>query len=184
MHSPSLEGLFSIHIFSIHTPRCQRNLFATDASFRSANAYALLFTCSKCVTQLRGRHQLGRRLGAGGAAGGLCFQDRELTRKIYVHRCKGATSWDAETEPVVQPVSPEQLRAVWDALVTGRPAPPSVAVEAAAAGNNGNGGGCGSSDSAVVLTARVEQQVKQQLTLAAEHFNRDYRKGFQFIQVC
>ena len=38
-------------------------------------------------------------------------------------------------------------------------------------------------DSALALAARVEKQVKQRLTVAADHFNRDYRKGFQYLQV-
>lgn len=36
---------------------------------------------------------------------------------------------------------------------------------------------------AVMETARVEKHVKSRLAVAAEHFNRDYKKGFQFLQV-
>jgi len=79
---------------------------------------------------------------------------------------------------VVQPVSQKQLRAVWDALVFGRPAPPQIA-DMEEGGSSGGGGG----DSALALTARAEKQVKQRLTVAADHFNRDYRKGFQYLQV-
>lgn len=79
---------------------------------------------------------------------------------------------------MVQPVSPKQLRAVWDALVFGRPAPPQIA-DTEEGGSSGGGGG----DSALALTARAEKQVKQRLTVAADHFNRDYRKGFQYLQV-
>ena len=32
-------------------------------------------------------------------------------------------------------------------------------------------------------TARVEKHVKSRLAVAAAHFNRDYKKGFQFLQV-
>ena len=37
---------------------------------------------------------------------------------------------------------------------------------------------------AVMETARVEKHVKSRLAVAAAHFNRDYKKGFQFLQVC
>ena len=32
-------------------------------------------------------------------------------------------------------------------------------------------------------TARLEKHVKNKLAVAADHFNRDYKKGFQFLQV-
>ena len=32
-------------------------------------------------------------------------------------------------------------------------------------------------------TALLEKWVKNRLAAAAEHFNRDYKKGFQFLQV-
>jgi len=35
----------------------------------------------------------------------------------------------------------------------------------------------------VMETARVEKHVKSRLAVAADHFNRDYKKGFQFLQV-
>lgn len=81
----------------------------------------------------------------------------------------------------MQPVSPEQLRLVWEALVSGKPAPPQIgAADPDAGGKKSSAAG----DAALALTARVEKQVKQRLTVAADHFNRDYRKGFQYLQVC
>lgn len=34
-----------------------------------------------------------------------------------------------------------------------------------------------------VETALVEKHLKTKLAVAADHFNRDYRKGFQYLQV-
>ena len=96
-----------------------------------------------------------------------------------VNRCQGSSSWDAEAEPVVQPVSPEQLRAVWEALASGRPAPQGVGADAPNGAEQASGG----ADSELAVSARMEKQVKQRLTVAADHFNRDYRKGFQYCQV-
>ena len=36
---------------------------------------------------------------------------------------------------------------------------------------------------ALAETARLEKLVKNKLAVAADHFNRDYKKGFQFLQV-
>lgn len=36
---------------------------------------------------------------------------------------------------------------------------------------------------ALAETARLEKHVKNKLAVAADHFNRDYKKGFQFLQV-
>jgi hypothetical protein len=35
-----------------------------------------------------------------------------------------------------------------------------------------------------VETALVEKHLKTKLAVAADHFNRDYRKGIQYLQVC
>ena len=35
----------------------------------------------------------------------------------------------------------------------------------------------------MVETAILEKLVKNRLAVAAEHFNRDYKKGFQYLQV-
>jgi hypothetical protein len=43
--------------------------------------------------------------------------------------------------------------------------------------SDGNGNNC------VVSAARQEKAVKQRLVVAAEHFNRDHRKGLQYLQV-
>jgi hypothetical protein len=78
---------------------------------------------------------------------------------------------------VVQPVSPEQLRMVWEALVSGKPAPQQLGAP------DGTKQPPGSPDNGLAVSARMEKQVKQRLTVAADHFNRDYRKGFQYCQV-
>jgi hypothetical protein len=31
--------------------------------------------------------------------------------------------------------------------------------------------------------SRVQQGLKQRMALAVDHFNKDYKKGFQFLQV-
>lgn len=99
--------------------------------------------------------------------------------RIGVDRCQGSSSWDAEAEPVVQPVSPEQLRTVWEALASGRPAPRGIGAEALHGAEQPSSG----ADNELAVSARMEKQVKQRLTVAADHFNRDYRKGFQYCQV-
>ena len=33
-------------------------------------------------------------------------------------------------------------------------------------------------------TILLEKHAKSRLAVAADHFNRDYKKGFQFLQVC
>lgn len=81
----------------------------------------------------------------------------------------------------MQPVTEEQLRAVWAALASGKPAPLGIGADAMPAADGGTSPDA--ADSALALTARVEKQVKQRLTVAADHFNRDYRKGFQYLQV-
>jgi hypothetical protein len=81
---------------------------------------------------------------------------------------------------VVQPVNPEQLRAVWEALVSGKPAPLQIGASLL----DGTKQPSGDADDVLAVSARMEKQVKQRLTVAADHFNRDYRKGFQYCQVC
>lgn len=77
----------------------------------------------------------------------------------------------------------KQLQAVWGALCDGHPTPLTTPKH--------RPGGHGSSEEkvdpkllAVMETARVEKHVKSKLAVAAAHFNRDYKKGFQFLQVC
>ena len=36
---------------------------------------------------------------------------------------------------------------------------------------------------AVATVALLEKHAKTRLAVAADHFNRDYKKGFQFLQV-
>jgi len=35
----------------------------------------------------------------------------------------------------------------------------------------------------VAMVALLEKHAKTRLAVAADHFNRDYKKGFQFLQV-
>lgn len=58
-----------------------------------------------------------------------------------------------------------------------------LAFPAGAAGGNGAGHSLASSDCALAAGARREKAVKQRLIVAADHFNRDYRKGLQYLQV-
>ena len=77
---------------------------------------------------------------------------------------------------------PKQLQAIWNALCKGEPAPLIPHKHP----RGGHGKGDEEEDSkllAVMETARVEKHVKSRLAVAADHFNRDYKKGFQFLQV-
>ena len=76
---------------------------------------------------------------------------------------------------------PKQLTAIWNALCTGEPAP-LVPIKQPR-GVRGLGDEEDSKLLAVMETARVEKHVKSRLGVAADHFNRDYKKGFQFLQV-
>mmetsp|Transcript_17390 Transcript_17390/g.52068 ORF Transcript_17390/g.52068 Transcript_17390/m.52068 type:complete len:1953 (-) Transcript_17390:228-6086(-) len=99
--------------------------------------------------------------------------------------CKGASGWSSPAEAVVAPVEVDELRAIWDALINGRvtPVPPSSSASAdGAAGGNGAGRSLASLDCALAAGARREKAVKQRLIVAADHFNRDYRKGLQYLQ--
>ena len=77
---------------------------------------------------------------------------------------------------------PKQLQAIWTALCTGQPAPLLPLKHPRGV----HGAGDEAEDTkllAVMETARVEKHVKSRLAVAADHFNRDYKKGFQFLQV-
>ena len=41
----------------------------------------------------------------------------------------------------------------------------------------------GSDGQSVATVALLEKHAKTRLAVAADHFNRDYKKGFQFLQV-
>ena len=93
-------------------------------------------------------------------------------------RCSGVHSWDDGSHKDDQ----KQLQAIWTALCTGQPAP--LLPHKHPRGGHGPGGD--EEDAkllAVMETARVEKHVKSRLAVAADHFNRDYKKGFQFLQV-
>ena len=76
----------------------------------------------------------------------------------------------------------KQLQAIWSALCNGQPAPLLPHKHP-----RGLHGGVAEEEDpkllAVMETARVEKHVKSRLAVAADHFNRDYKKGFQFLQV-
>lgn len=76
---------------------------------------------------------------------------------------------------------PKQLQAIWNALCKGDPAP--LIPHNHPRGAHGKGDEAEDSKLAVMETARVEKHVKSRLAVAADHFNRDYKKGFQFLQV-
>ena len=76
----------------------------------------------------------------------------------------------------------KQLQAIWSALCSGQPSPLLPHKHPRGV----HGGVAEEEDSkmlAVMETARVEKHVKNRLAVAADHFNRDYKKGFQFLQV-
>ncbi len=77
---------------------------------------------------------------------------------------------------------PKQLQAIWNALCKGEPAP--LIPHKHPRGAHGKGDEAEDLKLlAVMETARVEKHVKSRLAVAADHFNRDYKKGFQFLQV-
>jgi len=86
-------------------------------------------------------------------------------------RCTGISA--AEVAAEAPPPDEAQFVAIWEALCDGRlPAP----MEGGSA--DGDGGA-----SALTVAARHEKHVKGKLSVAADHFNRDYKKGFQYLQV-
>lgn len=97
---------------------------------------------------------------------------------VCVHRCTGGHVWDDGS----QQDDTKQLQAIWSALCNGQPAPLLPHKHS----RGSHAGGAEEEDSkllAVLETARVEKHVKSRLAVAADHFNRDYKKGFQFLQV-
>ena len=89
-------------------------------------------------------------------------------------RCTGISA--AEVAAEAPPPDEAQFVAVWEALCEGRlPAP----LEDRDAGcTHGDAG-----PSALTIAARHEKYVKGKLSVAADHFNRDYKKGFQYLEV-
>ena len=81
--------------------------------------------------------------------------------------CTGISA--AEVAAEAPPPTEAQFVAIWDALCEGRlPAPMASPADGA---------------SALTTAARHEKFVKGKLSVAADHFNRDYKKGFQYLQV-
>ena len=77
------------------------------------------------------------------------------------------------------PPDEAQFVAIWEALCEGRLPAPIADGGSAAAGP----AGAGAEGSALTVAARHEKYVKGKLSVAADHFNRDYKKGFQYLQV-
>ncbi|KAL0041048.1 hypothetical protein WJX77_003321 [Trebouxia sp. C0004] len=91
--------------------------------------------------------------------------------------CSGVHSWDDGSHKD----DPKQLQAIWNALCKCEPAP--LVPHKHPRGTHGKGDEAEDSKLlAVMETARVEKHVKSRLGVAADHFNRDYKKGFQFLQ--
>ena len=91
---------------------------------------------------------------------------------IVACRCSGISGWDGEVPPPAE----EELVAIWDALCESR-LPPPLDIEAVEDGAPVGG------LSPLAAAARYEKYVKGKLSVAADHFNRDYKKGFQYLQV-
>ena len=89
-------------------------------------------------------------------------------------RCTGISA--AEVAAEAPPPTEAQFVAIWEALCDGRlPAP----MEGGGSAHDGGAEGA----SALTVAARHEKYVKGKLSVAADHFNRDYKKGFQYLQV-
>jgi len=90
-------------------------------------------------------------------------------------RCTGISA--AEVAAEAPPPDEAQFVAIWEALCDGRlPAPMGD-------GGSGADGGSAGGASEMTVAARHEKHVKGKLSVAADHFNRDYKKGFQYLQV-
>ena len=84
---------------------------------------------------------------------------------------------DSTAEPrdpghLAPPPEPEHFVDIWGPLAAGQRPPVREVV----------GGSVGGDDSVAEL-ARVEKHLKGRLAAAAEHFNRDQKKGLQYLQV-
>ncbi|KAK9918480.1 hypothetical protein WJX75_004379 [Coccomyxa subellipsoidea] len=98
-------------------------------------------------------------------------------------RCSQATRMEAAAAPK----APSVISGVWDALCSGQPppAPKSQSPEqlqdgctgVGEASTSGSRGKC-----SVAAAVLLEKHAKNRLAVAADHFNRDYKKGFQFLQ--
>ena len=98
-------------------------------------------------------------------------QTASLKQCSSLCRCTGISA--AEVAAEAPPPDEAQFVAIWEALCDGRlPAPME--------GGSADGG---AEASALTVAARHEKYVKGKLSVAADHFNRDYKKGFQYLQV-
>lgn len=104
-------------------------------------------------------------------------------------RCKGGHAHPPDSDDSFH--DPKRLLEVWNALTNGRL--PPVPTHKPAAGQHdklsighdlaADGNSSSSKQAALTESARLEKYVKGRLAVAADHFNRDYKKGFQFLQV-
>jgi hypothetical protein len=102
---------------------------------------------------------------------GVTWRRHSLCWLSWLLRCTGISAAEVATE--APPPDEAQFVAIWDALCEGRlPAPMAGPADGAAGGA-----------SALTTAARHEKYVKGKLSVAADHFNRDYKKGFQYLEV-
>jgi hypothetical protein len=87
-------------------------------------------------------------------------------------RCTSVSAWDGTLEFQ----DPASFVDVWDALVRGEPPPIQVIPRTTGPPPASD------ANARVADDARAEKYIKGRLQVAADHFNRDYKKGFQFLQ--
>ena len=89
-----------------------------------------------------------------------------------------SASGAAEVDPGQTPplLDPQHYVDIWGPLCTGRNPPVLLAV------SSGDGSGGVRREGSVAEAARAEKYLKGRLTTAAEHFNRDQKKGFSYLQ--
>ncbi|GAB4821173.1 hypothetical protein N2152v2_008219 [Parachlorella kessleri] len=77
---------------------------------------------------------------------------------------------------------PKQYVDIWAPLCEGHFLPTGLLIEETNGSQQQGGGGDYSSSSRAAEMARLEKHLKGRLAAAAEHFNRDHKKGFQYLQ--
>lgn len=103
---------------------------------------------------------------------------QNVSIKECICRCNGTRAWDDGDLSDDK----RQLQAVWGALCEGGPTPLATPKHRPAS-HDRNEEKVDAKLLQLMETARVEKHVKSRLAVAAAHFNRDYKKGFQFLQV-
>lgn len=92
-------------------------------------------------------------------------------------RCDSKDTWQVPDEVVE---SAEVMLPIWAAMCDGQPPPALATLRPAAADGLEE---THADRLAWTEAARVEKYLKSRLAVAADHFNRDYKKGFQFLVV-